>query len=138
MRSQNLVGRLIPDLLASPLRVCWDGPLILIRDRYAASGRLLFFVSIPMGVYRARCVPGRGKNLRSESELQAGGTGRSVFGNRRSATDEASPGPAAVPDGRVAALARQAWLEIPSPAGGLAFQREAGRRGGDRGDRGRS
>src|SRR3954463_4763286 len=74
-----------------------------------------------MGVYRARCVPGRGKNLRSESELQAGGTGRSVFGNRRSATDEASPGPAAVPDGRVAALARQAWLEIPSPAGGLAF-----------------
>src|SRR3954447_22216701 len=46
---------------------------------YAASSRLLFFVSIPMGIYRARCIPGGRNNLRSESELQTGGSGRSVF-----------------------------------------------------------
>jgi hypothetical protein len=79
----------------------------------------------------------RRKNLRSEGESQAGGAGRSVLGDRRPAADEAPSGAAALPDGRVAALARQARPEIPSAAGELAVQRAAGRWRGDRGDRGR-
>src|ERR1039458_5049696 len=89
----------------------------LARSPHVASGRLLFFVSISMGLYRAQIVPGRRKHLRSQSESQAGGAGRPVRGDRRSAADEAPSGAAALPDGRAAALARQARPEIPSSAG---------------------
>src|SRR6266481_6090261 len=78
------------------------------------------------------------KYLRSKGESQAGGAGRSVLGDRRAAADEAPPGAAALPDGRAAALARQARPEIPSAAGQLAVQRPAGRWRGDRGPRGQS
>src|SRR6266851_7774333 len=56
--------------------------------------------------------------------------------DRRPAADEASSGAAALPDGRAAALARQAWPEFSSSAGELAVQRAARRWCGDRGDRG--
>src|SRR3984893_1463767 len=108
------------------------------RSPHAASGRLLFLVSIAMGLYRAQIVQGSRKYLRSQGESQAGGAGRSVLGDRRAAADEAPPGTAALPDGRTAALARQARPEIPFAAGELAVQRPAGRWRGDRGDRGRT
>src|SRR5713226_3516210 len=56
--------------------------------------------------------------------------------DRRPAADKASSGAAALPDGRAAALARQAWPEFSSSAGELAVQRPARRWRGDRGDRG--
>src|SRR5438445_4863394 len=59
------------------------------------------------------------------------------FGDRRLAPDEAPPGTAALPDGRTAALARQARTEISSAAGELAVQCTPGRWRRDRGARGR-
>src|ERR1700730_19393049 len=87
------------------------------RSHHAASGRLLFFASIPLGLYRAQIVSGGRKQLWSESQSQAGGAGRSVLGDRWLAAGEASSGAPALPDGRTAALARQAWPEILSAAG---------------------
>src|ERR1700687_843770 len=110
---------------------------IIPRSPHAASGRLLFFASIPVGLYRPHIVPGRRKYLRSQSESQAGGAGRSVLRDRRPAIGEASSGAAALSDARTAALARQARPEIPSSTGELAVQRTARRWGRDRGDRGR-
>ena len=71
-----------------------------------------------------------------ESQPQTGDAGRSVLGDRRLAAFEAPSGAAALPDGRAAALARQARPEFPSAAGELAVQRAARRRRGDRGARG--
>src|SRR5882757_8342974 len=85
--------------LASPWRVCWDGPQISqfpTRSPHAAPDRLLFFASIPVGLYRAQIVPGSRKYVRSQSESQAGGAGRPVFGDRRPAVDETPSGPAAL------------------------------------------
>src|SRR6202142_2676631 len=115
--------------------LCWDDGSIhsRIRSPHAASGRLLFFVSVPVGLYRAQSVCRDCENPPSQGKLKAGGAGRSVFGNRRPAADEASSGTATLPDGRTAALARQARAEIPSAAGELAVQRAAGPRRGDRG-----
>src|SRR5258706_6716044 len=90
------------------------------QSQHAASGRLLFFASVTLGLYRAQIVSGSCKHLRSQSESQAGGTGRFVFRDRRSATDEASSGAPALSVGRIAALARQARPEFSSSAGGLA------------------
>src|ERR1700742_2813378 len=74
--------------------------LPLLRSPHAASDRLLFFASIPVGLYRAQIVPRDRRYLRSQSEPQARGAGRSVFRNRRPALDETPPGAAALPDGR--------------------------------------
>src|SRR4051812_14189283 len=50
---------------------------------HAAPSRLLFLVPVALGLYRAPVVlRGRG-NLRAEGELQAGGAGRPVLGDRR-------------------------------------------------------
>src|ERR1700737_5052702 len=98
------------------------------RNPHAASGRLLFFAAIPMGLIGAQVVSGSRKHLRSQSEPQAGGAGRFVFRDRRSAADEASSGAAALSGGGAAALARQARAEISSATGELAVQRAAGGR----------
>src|SRR6185369_1956081 len=68
---------------------------------------------------------------------QAGGAGRSVFGDRGPALDEAPSGTAALSDGRTATLARQARTEISSAAGELAIQCPPGRWRRDRGARDR-
>src|ERR1700733_10943734 len=95
--------------------------LIPSRSPDVASDRLLFFAAIPVGLYRAQIVPGSRKYLRPQGEPQAGGAGRSVFGNRRPAAIEASSGAAALSPGRTAALARQAGPDISSSAGELAL-----------------
>src|ERR1700712_2185316 len=105
------------------------------RSPYAAPGRLLFLVSIAVGLCRASSLSESRKYLRSQGKSQARGAGRSVLGDRRTAADEAPSGAAAVSNGRVAALARQARPEIPPAAGELAVQRPARRRRRDRRDR---
>src|SRR5205085_3224034 len=72
---------------------------------HAASDRLLFLASVPVGLYRTQTVSGRRKHLRSQGQSQAGGAGRSVLGDRRPAADEAPSGAAALSHGRAAALA---------------------------------
>src|ERR1700716_3780151 len=110
--------------------------VIRLRSPHAASGRLLFFVSIAVGLYRTQTVSGRRKCLRSQGESQAGGPGRFVFGDRRIPVDEAPSGSAALPDGGIEAVARQARPQIPSAAGQLAVQCAALGRGGDLGGAG--
>src|ERR1700722_15579570 len=95
--------------------------LIPTRSPYVASDRFLFFSETPVALYRAKIVPGSRKSLRPKGEPQAGGAGRSVFGNRRPAAIEASSGAAALSPGRPAALARQAGPDISSSAGELAL-----------------
>src|SRR5580700_11516514 len=96
--------------LAPCCRVCWDiGRVCNATGRAdAATGRLLFFVSIPMGLYRTQIVPGGCEQPRTQGQPQAAGAGRFVLGDWRPAVDEAPPGAAALPDARIAALARQA------------------------------
>jgi hypothetical protein len=53
-----------------------------------------------------------GKCLGFRDKSQFDNAGRSVFGDRRRALDEAPPGAAALPDRRTAALARQARLKF--------------------------
>jgi hypothetical protein len=91
-----------------------------------------------MGLCRTSGFSGPRKYLRSQGKLQTRGAGRPVFGDRRIAADEATSGAPALPNGRVAALARQRRPEIPPAAGELAVQRPAPRRRRDRRDRGRS
>src|SRR3977135_4756776 len=96
--------------LASPWRVCWDGPLIsqfATRSPHAASDRLLFFASIPVGLYRAQIVPGSRKYLRSQSESQAGGASRSILADRRPAVDETPCGAAGLTVARGGEMGRQ-------------------------------
>src|SRR5580698_10512670 len=88
-------------IVASERRVCWDGPRYPHphRSLHAASGRLLFFAAIPVGLYRAPDVPRRRRHLWPQGQSQAGGAGRPVLGDRRAAADEAPSGAAALPDG---------------------------------------
>src|SRR3954454_18410829 len=87
---------------------------------HAASGRLLFLVPVAVGLYRSQAVSrGRG-DLWPEGQSQAGRAGRSFLRDRRIAVDEASSGAAALPDGGVAALARQARPELSVAAEKLA------------------
>src|SRR5258708_1948513 len=102
-----------------------------LRSPHAASGRLLFLVSVAVGLRRTSGFSEPRKRLRSQGKSQARGAARPVLGDRRAAADEAPPGAAALPDGRVAALARQARPEIPSAAGELAVQHAAGGRAGE-------
>src|ERR1700675_91870 len=95
---------------------------ILCRSPHAASGRLLFFAAIPLGLYRLQTVPGGCKHSRSQSELQAGAAGRTVLGDRRLAAAETPSGAAALSDGRAAALARQARPGFSSAAGVFSLQ----------------
>src|SRR3954464_1558602 len=74
------------------------------RSPYAASGRLLFLVSIAVGLCRASGLQVSRKYLRSRGKLQTRGAGRPVLGDGRIAADEASSGAAALSHGRVAAL----------------------------------
>ena len=108
------------------------------RSPHAASGRLLFLVSIAVGLYRASDPFG---DLVSTYDLKVNHK-PVVLVDLFSETgglplDEAPSGAAALPDGRTAALARQARTEISSAAGELAVQCTAGRWRRDRGARGR-
>src|SRR5947209_17507802 len=100
-------------------KICHDGVT------HAAPGRLLFLVPVALGLYRGEAVSRRRGNLRSQGQIQAGGAGRSVLGDRWIAADEKASGAAALPDGGVAALARQTRPEILIAAEKLALQRPA-------------
>src|SRR5437899_11702877 len=97
-----------------------DSIQIVLGSPHAASGRLLFFASIPVGLYRAQIISGSRKYLRPQGQSQAGGADRSVLGDRRLAAGEAPSGATALSDGRTAALARQAWPEFSCSTGKLA------------------
>src|SRR4030095_6083853 len=94
---------------ATPLTIALWSP-------HAASGRLLFFVSVAVGLYRTQAVSGCRKYLRSQGKSQARGADRPVLGERWIAADEAPSGAAALSDGGAAALARQAGPEIQPAA----------------------
>ena len=121
-------------------RLCWDAPTTSHPFSGARMPRQVdyyFSFQSPWAYIGHKPFQRSRKYLRSQGESQAGGAGRSVLGDRRIAADEAPSGAAALPDGRTAALARQARPEIPSAAGELAVQCAAGRWRRDRGDRGR-
>jgi len=86
---------------------------------HVASGRLLFLAVISLGLYRPQGIPRRGRSPWSCGQPQAGGPGRPVLRNRRAAAGQASPGAAALPHGRTAALARQARPEFPPATGSI-------------------
>ena len=107
-------------------------------SEHGTADRLLFFHSVTLGLYRPRDVRGACEEPRLQGRLQAGVPRRIVRGDRRPATRKTSPGASALSHDGIAALAREARLELSFEAAALAVRPETRRLRRDRGDRSRA
>src|SRR6266702_2785586 len=96
-----------------------------VESLHAPHRRLLFLAAFTLGLYRPCALHGHRAPPSCHGELQAGRARPGLCGHRRTAAPQASPGAAAIPHVRAAALAREARPCLASSSQVLAVRWES-------------